>query len=441
MERALAASAAADLPVNTLLERAAHHACLGHRGKAANWIAVACLLHREEAWRALRQRGLLRCSKYDFNPATPLAIALLILEQSTALRLSEGHITYLRSVIELLRFGSAAQSEFNGLLRDLRRQRNFMAQSCLITLDFLFMQDSYPDLDFGITWSIAPWTKEQLAEGLSFVWAIAERHFGITRGVASIWDAEGIIEGAYLRVLQRAAWLREFSEAEILIDAFDYRCSALPGPRSVALAAPSPELEKSIRFGYIGQEMLQANFGTEAREADSLSCRDIGAALHEAARRAGFIETVDTFPRRVRFHVPEHPELFEDIGKSGALKDEFVPFAVAMQSYGLTPTELDEFQVTATLSLGDIMRVQRFAAIVGSYAATELARRRADPQRVINSVSHVYRGDDILVSFLGLVLSPEAAEDFVDLFGWPRRDGAKVVFDIQYRPLVDVEGE
>src|SRR5947199_336405 len=51
MERALAGSAAAGLPVDTLLERAAHHACLGHRGKAANWIAVACLLHREEAWR------------------------------------------------------------------------------------------------------------------------------------------------------------------------------------------------------------------------------------------------------------------------------------------------------------------------------------------------------------------------------------------------------
>jgi hypothetical protein len=75
----------ADVP--RMLERAREHALCGQKGRAANWLAVASILDQPRTLVWLRREGLLRASKYQFDPTVPRFLLSEILTRADDLAL------------------------------------------------------------------------------------------------------------------------------------------------------------------------------------------------------------------------------------------------------------------------------------------------------------------------------------------------------------------
>ncbi len=413
------------------------------KGRAANWLAVAFILDQQKTLVWLKREGLLRASKYQFDPAVPRFLVEGALAHADELVLTPDTRSLLTAALGLLTLAPAARAEFADLMALLRREPYTLLRSCLITLDLLFLRDGFRDLDFGLPWQLDPYTKEDLAEGFSLLWSHAHREIRITRRSAGLWDAQGIHYGRYLHILKRAAALREFSGSEILIEAFGYRCE-IDGDGTAVVSPPTPEVEKGIRLGYIDGDMRRMRLMLEAGEVGAASLRDLGRRLHGAMMKNGLIRLVDAdspLPR-VRFEFPVFPQFTEMIRDAGAALEELPGVVEAIEAYGLTPADAQEYRVSEHLTIRDVQHAQRLAAITASCVATELFRRRDEPVVFVNSASPVYRSDEALDAFLGTVLDPRAARDFREVFRWPPASAdAPGGFDVQYRPLLDAEHE
>jgi hypothetical protein len=101
---------------------------------------------------------------------------------------------------------------------------------------------------------------------------------------------------------------------------------------------------------------------------------------------------------------------------------------------------MKDFVLVDHVTFAHVRQFQRVATIVSVCAATELARWRDDPIRLINSMSSVFRSTELLEEVLGLAVDGDEVQDLRRLFQWPTESGTGV-FDIQYRPLLLASGE
>jgi hypothetical protein len=425
-----------------MLERAQEHARRSQRGRAANWLAAALVTDQDQTVRWLNREGLLRASKYRFDPTLPRFLANDIWAHADDLGLSAHARTFWTAHIGLLGFAGAAHEEFRGLLALLRQEPYTLLRSCLITLDILFLREMHPQLDFGLPWNLGTFTKEDLAEGFSLFWSLAHAEIGVSRKSAGLWDAPRIHSGRYLEVLKRTAALREFCQAEILVGGFDYRCATTG--TSAVLAAPNPEVEKGIRFGYIDGQMRRARLVGEATEIGAARLVDLGVRLHAAMTEARRIRLVDedTPLRRVRLEFPVFRQFTELLRSPEFAAEELPGMVEAIDAYGLTPANAAAYRVSGRLTVRDVLLAQRLAVITASCVAQELFRHRYEPIVFVNSASPVYREDEALDRFLEVVLEPGAARDFRELFRWPPvMENVAAGLDVQYRPLLEAEHE
>lgn len=429
--------------VGPVLERARGHALRDQKGRAANWLAVAFILDQAKTLAWLKKKGLLRTSYYQFEPAVPRFLADQVLTHADDLALNAQARSMLGAIASLLRIAPAARAEFSELMQLFRSEPYTVLRSCLITLDLLFMREGFKDRDFGLPWTLDPYSKEDLAEGFSLLWSHAHREVRVTRRSAGLWDPQGVYHGRYLRVLKRAAGLREYLESEILIEAFGYRC-VIHGDGTAVVTPPAPEVEKGIRLGYIEGEMRRMRLLLEAGDVGAGSLRDLGQQIHASLKEKDFIRLVDaeTPLARVRFEFPLIPQYTAMLRDIGAAREELPGVAEAIEAYGMTPAQAREYRVGEHLTIQDVQHVQRLAAVTAFCVGTELYERRKEPVIFVNSASPVYRTDEALDAFLRAVLDAERAREFREMFRWPPASpDAPGGLDVQYRPLLEAEHE
>jgi hypothetical protein len=234
IRRQLAACGVTEGDVPSILNLSQECLTAGHPGKAANWLAVAAAVDEEKSWNLVRRRGLLRASKNDFSSTGPREVASLFLAHADVLAVEPRIRRYLASIVELLKGGKKVGAVRAWLVRRIRHEPWTLLRGCLQTVDALFMRAAFPDLKFGLQWQQEQWTNEELAEGLSMLWSLAEGHVGLSRWTVGLWDAERIVAGDYLDILKRAALVRAYCEAEIRVDAFDYGCRDVQGAMTLS---------------------------------------------------------------------------------------------------------------------------------------------------------------------------------------------------------------
>jgi hypothetical protein len=169
-------------------------------------------------------------------------------DQAQALSLPDNVTQYLESVATLLRAATSVRRMNNSLREFFVRHQNSALKSIVALTDCLFMLDhegdftkSSDDLNF--------YTKEDLAEGASYLIHCFDSEIGIRDAHFNSMAERAIARGLFNKLLIKACKVRRYCEAEILIDAFDYRCTLRR--RTVKIVPPFPLIEKSIRLGYI----------------------------------------------------------------------------------------------------------------------------------------------------------------------------------------------
>ncbi|MFD2032785.1 hypothetical protein ACFSKM_25720 [Ancylobacter dichloromethanicus] len=133
----------------------------------------------------------------------------------------------------------------------LVRNQNTALKSVVAFVDSLFMIDheGHPSISSD---DLAGYSKEELAEAASYILHVIDRCIGIRDNQFTYMSETGISRGLYSKLFVKAAKIRAYCEAEILLDGFHYECER--HGRTVRIVPPSPELEKSIRLGYAMSE-------------------------------------------------------------------------------------------------------------------------------------------------------------------------------------------
>src|SRR5262249_27746810 len=99
------------------------------------------------------------------------------------------------------------------------------------------------------------YSKEELAEAGSYLIYSFDDEIGLKDDHFNFLDEQALSRGLYHNILVKICKIRKFFEAEILLDAFDYRCTLRR--RVLRIMPPSAELEISIRLGYIQSEQAR----------------------------------------------------------------------------------------------------------------------------------------------------------------------------------------
>ena len=431
--------------VTPILILSLEHAQRNQKGRAANWLVTAFLLHQGKTLDWLKRNGLLRASTYDFDGTVPRFLAQQVLDHADDLILSDESRSFLIRNLVLLTIASGARDEFKSLMALVRKEPHTLFRSCLATLNLIFMRDFFKDLDFDLKWYSGQGkeqgSKEDLAEGFSFLWSHAYRLIRITDMTTALSDTDGISKGRYYEILKRAAALRQFTSCEVLVNSFDYLCEVTKNG-GAAVSPPSPEVEKGIRLGFI-ENQSQRNLkwiGSEQSGAPSLT--ELGQRLHSVLTQTGRIRLINKPIARVRFEYPLHPKFLKALSHVGYAKEELPRAEETEEKYGLTPEDTMRTAVRNHLTLHDIRMVTRLSTVLATCVAIELSKRQEQRNVVANSAVITLPGDDALDDLLGMVLKPEAAKEFRNLFRWPpNSDNVPSHFDIQYRPLLNTGNE
>ena len=419
--------------VNTALDHSRHCATNGQRGRATNWLVLSLLLDQRKTLALLSRNGLIRASSYEYNAAVPRHLVQETLAHKTDLQLTGEARSFFEHHLELMTIAPSARSEFKKLLKTLREEPITLLRSCLVTLELLFIRDLFPQVGLSLPWYTEEQSKETLSEGFSLLWSHAQAHSRITETTATLWDTEGILKGRYYRFLTRAAALHKYAISEILIDAFGYSCKA-HGNSTVAIHAPDAEMEKARVWGYICDRMRRLLLSQEADETGAVSLRQFGQKIHYLLSRAGMIHDVQQPMRRVRFEYPISQDVFGRLDDPGSYREELSE-GIEMD-YGLVTDDILDVTICDHLKLRDVRAVKRLAIVLSSCAATELIRWNRQPEVIVNSVVPIFHDSDSLDQVLGIVLQPESARAFRQMFSWPPADRKPEYLDVQYQPIL-----
>ncbi|MCR9196252.1 MAG: hypothetical protein NXH88_16045 [Hyphomonas sp.] len=406
---------------------------LGKTQQAVNWLALGFFCDQSISREALATSGALRASKYHYR-TQHLLKTLFALEAAAAdLSLSTNVLRYLDSMKLLAKLAPAVGHMDHTLRRFLKRNADTALKSVVARMDALFMIAHEAD-PTGSTNDIASYPREELAEGASYIIhcideevGIRDTHFGMTLETK-------IMRGTFDKMLVKACKIRRHSDAELLVDAFDYHCS-LDG-RTILVSAPTPELEKSIRLGYVQDEQSRDQGRLMRAKSVEQGAPSVFAIADQFFDRfhERVVQRLDVPISRYTFHLPDVPPiraLFE--GDAVTVEEEFY-FREIVDTEQVTWEELKRFEYRPGLTLLEFSKVHRLFLFIARLAMRQLSPLLDDdPVLAYRSLVPVFKEKD-LKRLLGWCVEEGHIDDVLDFLSW--KPGTAGIYDLQYKPIL-----
>lgn len=421
-----------DLP--HLLEFAHQSIRIGNTQDATNWLAIAFYCDPERTRRQAGRNGVLRCSKFGFNASCLADVITNLLKYSAALLLPPPAVQYLQSVSHLLQLANSVRRADKFLRDFLVRNEDNALKSTIARTEFLFMKGHEANLGESSD-SLAFYTKEDLAEGASYIIHCFDSEVGIQRrhfyGLADGSLARGLFD----KLLIKACKIRRYCDAEILIDTFDYHCTLRR--RSVHIEPAFPNIEKSIRLGFIQVEQIQLR-----NTIDRIRASKTGqfTSILQAADtfydrfRDHIVRLVEHPLRRYVFRFPNVPEFRLSFSDEGLAVEEHIYLREILTSELVTWEELERFEVRPGISAMHLIKVRRLFMFLSRLVARHLITvSEQDPRLAYRSLVAVFEFTQ-LNELLEWSLPKELINSVVEMISWTT--GATGLMDIQYRPII-----
>lgn len=415
-----------------------------NRHKAVAYVLVLLRLDGSEWLARMRNDGLFRASRYDFDGGCLKKIMAAALEMSQAGPLPSEQIQYLRSVQALLELAKPARQIRRNMVDRLKARKGAGIKTLLAAVNAYFSVNwlGIEEADENV---LQRWSATDLASAFSRLYMISRDELGI--GARTwIWTDDSAAsprEGTYSSLLVDAVRINELIDAEVMLDGLPYMAQSTP--TGVLVSAIDPEFERSVRLGYI-----QTDMQVQVRVNQSL--HHLGGAEPKlpwfkqalsAHTEAGLLEYVvlkeQPLPRFV-FLMPRDPQLIRLLNFPAPFLEEVAVIQGALID-NFQPSSATDMQVSEHLSLMDLIKAQRLFNLIDILfnmkleTVTNTVKR--DILRLRSTVMVMPRPQ--LEQMLQVVLSPEKASDLISLLSLPTansRTGADVYIDLQYKPFV-----
>ncbi|HEV7368805.1 hypothetical protein, partial [Arenibaculum sp.] len=306
----------------------------------------------------IRRTGLLRASRYGYQASLIADIAKAILQNRHLLTAQPDRFTYLESVLALARLAPNVRELHDDAGKFLRFRKDEVLKTLLVIVNQAFYSGWIGNLELS---PLDPrhYSAEELSEAVSLLLSMYRELFKLTDESCNRVDEKAIKanDPIYDKLLVAAVLINKFREAESLIDGLPYQ-ACLDG-RTVTVSSIDPEIEKSVRLGYIqsqGQLMIRA------RRLSQVSAPPPIKELIEVWFRKGLEETIEIVEhpvRRLRFKIPAVPEVFNLFSRDEPLRDE-IESLLALDVDNFESTGKPFFKITDRVSSSDIFKFQRY---------------------------------------------------------------------------------
>ena len=419
--------------VGGLVRSAADAIGAGTRQEAVSWIALGLRCHPDRLVDEIRRQGIFRCSKYRFHTGQLRPVVSTLLAHAKALSLADDVTHYLQSVSRLLQLGSSVRT-LDASLREFLVRRNERALKTVVAVvDSLFMLDHQGD-DSRSSENWKHYTKEDLAEAGSYIIHCFDAEIGLRDDHFNFMDEPGLIAGLYHKLLAKACKIRAFLAAEIFVDAFDYRCALRADV--VRVEPPYPELEMSIRLGFIQNEQVSWSQRIEriiAVNQGQLSLYKAADLFYDRFRDR-IVKLVEEPMKRYVFHYPDIPPFRAFFSEDGLLVEERLHLKEVLESELVTLEELKDFEIRKGITVLDLLKVYRLFGFVSHVTKRHLASvLEEEPVLAYRSLVPVFRIGQ-LERMLEWCLPKEAVRGAIDMLSWTPH--ASETVDLQYRPIL-----
>ncbi|MDE0380978.1 MAG: hypothetical protein OXI20_17240 [Rhodospirillales bacterium] len=419
--------------VNDVIREASVAISASRPQEAANRIALGLYLYPDRTEDEIRRSGIFRSSKYEFQSGSLRRVLTILLQQQTSLELSEVLVQYIRSSQNLLYMSNPIRRLDASIRRFILKRQNVLLKTVVALADQLFMTDHCQDLSVS-TDEWQHYSKEELAEAASYIIFCFDDDVGIKDHHFHMIDEKALVRGLYHSLLVKACKVRRFREAEVMIDAFGYRCQR--SGRSVRIQAPYPKMEMSIRLGFIQQE--QAKLRTSLNRVEAMQrgetsiftlADDFYDQFHEE-----IVQLLEWPIRRYAFALPDAPKFTSFFSHDGLLVEEGLFLDEILNTELATWEEMKRFKVRGDLTVFDLLKVNRLFIFLAYVTRKCLGPVLDDePHLAYRSLVPVF-DDDKVNTLLGWCLPQEKIRAMLSVLSWT--SGTAGVIDLQYTPIL-----
>lgn len=414
---------------------------------AALLLAMAVCAGGNSLMADLRRQGLLRASRYDFRIGALREMVRLLDRLHGALGLEPRWRDYLASVDALHDLAADAKRLRHALLVRLSKRRGRALKTFLVIANQAFAARTRVPTDAEIDESSIAHAQgglsaEDIASAVSRVLTVAREAGGLQMTDFSYTDERALKadRATYLEDLHTAFRLDELCRAETLIDGLPYCARTLDN--LVVVRSIDPDLEKSVRLGYVQMEMqmLIRLVGIEEVWAKSPPPMSLTKLFEEiyAPIISHFMQIKDKPVRRITFGIPDMPGLFDPLAEERAFREDFLAL-LQLDVDDYEDLKLEPFEVAPGVRSTDLLRISRLFALVEFLYQRQLTSITDPAERerlALHSIIAVFRHEQLL-ALLSTVLPVETAERVISLLVL---DNSREFVDLQYTPFLKVDG-
>lgn len=424
---------------------------------AEAWLALATAFKRNQRGRSLsvtrallvlvgadkfitriQRDGVFRSSKYDFYAPSVQNVIDDLTVNSASYRLTNQHVEYLRSVSSLWSLATELKNQRISLVKRMRQRRNCVIKTLLANIDIMFTY-GVPGDRLADTDSPYAYSSETMAEAFSYLLHLFEVEIGLTFTNFGLVDESSIYSPFYQTLLIDAAKLCEYLEVEVFIDAFPYKAE-ISQDGGVLVSAQYPNLEKSIRIGYVQSDMQkQLRLGALINELsnENGTIQSVTQLAHDCFTSLG--ERIVTYvqsphPRYVAMW-PMDPRLFEPFSGNGLFLEDLSSLEMLGTEDYVKPFEIIESSVVGNITVIDILKVQRFFHFLRfgiQLAIDKHSPTYERPDLHLSSCLPVFEKSKLLM-FMECIIGKEKSEELLKLLTC---DLGSEYVDLQYTPFL-----
>jgi hypothetical protein len=387
----------------------------------------------------MRRDGVLRASKYGYKGHIIGTIAKAALQIRALMNATPDQIGYLESVIALSKLATEARALYDEIVKILQSRRDMVLKTLLVILNSGFYNDRINDPS-QLSTLLHPYTPEDYSNAVSLIFSIYASLFPITDKCFNHVDVRVITTDAivYERLLLAAIRLVKFKEAETFIDGLPYQATLRD--RTITIASIDPNIERSVRLGYIQNENQAAiRARSFSKTKQPMSVRDFVEMGYERKAFDGLVEFVEQPVKRYRLRFPTAPEIFLIFSGDEMFRDEIENILLLdVNNFG----DLEDLTagVNEHVTTTDILKFQRYFSFVGCLYQKKLERVEDEAERMFltyTSTVLVIPHDSLFMQMMLIFKSEVKVRALIDLL---KMTVSTEHLDLQYRPLIDLGG-
>ena len=419
--------------IKDILKLAAVKIDLGDDTAALNLLGFAIAADPAKAEDYLRSEGTLRLSKYNFESPK---LAKIINSLIRKVRIVDQQLkieNYLLSVGNLIKYGSAISESKRSLVKQIGKYSDTILKSVVAYADTIYMCD-HKGSYLHPTDEINGYIKEDLAEATSYIIHLFIKENGIRDENFNYLDEDRICSGYISSLIIKAAKIKAYCEAEIMLDSFDYTCKRIGN--TVSIIPPYPEFEKSIRLGYVlsGQARISASVARDRSIREGAVSTARAAKDFHSVLSSKIIKLKHTPVSRYVFNFPNVDNFKKFFTDDSFTFEEKDYLKEVLSSEMVNWDDLKRFSFEGGATFIGLLKVHRLLSFISHFSASHFSSKmNSEPRLVYRSIVPVFSKQQ-LINIFRICVDEAEANAILSLISIDSNDGG--IVDIQSKPII-----